>query len=220
MVKSMNASLTIPHFGYQDEIELNNLADLRQVLKPIGEANGVKISYMPLMIKAASLALNEFPILNSSISSDETEIKYHGDHNIGIAMDTPRGLIVPNIKGCQHLSVLEIASELNRLQAQGAESKIPDGDLTGTTFSLSNIGAIGGTYMGPVIAAPQVAIGALGKIQTLPRFGEGGEVVASKIMNVSWAGDHRVVDGATMAKFSNLWKLYLENPAVMVASMK
>jgi len=154
------------------------------------------------------------------MSADETKLIFHGDHNIGVAMDTPRGLIVPNIKQCQHKSILEIAADLNRLQEAGSTGNLPEADLGGTTFSLSNIGAIGGTYMSPVIAAPQVAIGALGKIQTLPRFDNDDNVVKAKIMNVSWAGDHRVVDGATMARFSNLWKDYVEKPNVMLGAMR
>ena len=220
MVQSMNAALKIPHFGYNDEIRLNDLADLRKSLKPLAESQGVKLSYMPLFIKAASLALHSYPVLNASISADETEIHYHGSHNIGVAMDTEKGLVVPNIKNCQNLSVFEIAAELNRLQFDGQNGGIKTGDLGGTTFTLSNIGAIGGTYMVPVIAAPQVAIGALGKLQELPRFGADGEVERALMMAVSWAGDHRIVDGATMARFSNEWKAYLETPGSMVAKMR
>ena len=112
---------------------------------------------MPLILKAASLALGDFPILNSSVSADETEITYHGSHNIGVAMDTPGGLLVPNIKNVQALTVEQISDELVRLQAAGAAGKLTQEDQAGTTFSLSNIGAIGGTYASPVIAAPQVS---------------------------------------------------------------
>ena len=210
----------IPHFGYDDEISMNALSELREVLKPIAEANNVKLSYMPLMIKAASMALQQYPILNSSLSPDESEIIYHGDHNIGVAMDTDKGLVVPNVKGVQNLTIFEVARELNRLQSEGSSGNVSANDLEGTTFTLSNIGAIGGTYMSPVIATPQVAIGAVGKIQTLPRFDSEGNVVAEKIMAVSWAGDHRIIDGATMANFSNSWKAMLEEPGTMLVNMK
>ena len=152
---------------------------------------GIKLSYMPFIIKvglfllqnitqiqAVSLALNDYPILNSRMSEDETELIYHDDHNIGVAVDTPHGLLVPNIKvstftnfkfqsliqGCQNLSVLEIAAELNRLVAAGLNNKLTPKDISGGTFSLSNIGAIGGTYAKPVLVPPQVAIGAIGKL--------------------------------------------------------
>lgn len=135
-------------------------------------------------------------------------------------MDTEQGLIVPNVKNVQVCSVFEIASELNRLQALGSAGQLGTNDLTGGTFTLSNIGTIGGTYAKPVIVPPEVAIGALGKIQILPRFNGKGEVFKAQIMNVSWSADHRIIDGATMARFSNLWKSYLENPASMLLDLK
>lgn len=104
---------------------------------------------------------------------------------------------------------------------QGALSgSVSRGDLSGGTFSLSNIGSIGGTYASPVLVVPEVAIGAIGRIQTLPRFDDKGNVVPVQIFNISWAADHRVIDGATMANFSNLWKQYLENPAFMLLDAK
>jgi 2-oxoisovalerate dehydrogenase E2 component (dihydrolipoyl transacylase) len=115
---------------------------------------------------------------------------------------------------------LEIAHELTRLQQVGAAGKLSPDDLTGGTFSLSNIGSIGGTYMSPVIMVPQVAIGAIGKIQTLPRFDANNNVKPTKIMQVSWSGDHRVIDGATMARFSTMWKNFLENPVSMLMEFK
>ena len=217
----MNASLSIPHFGYADEIDVTALQDLRASLKPAAEAMGIRLSPLAIMIKAASIALTSHPVLNSSLSPDSSEIIYHNAHNIGVAMDTPRGLIVPNIKSVQSLSIFEVARELNRLQADGqAGAGLKEADLKDTTFSMSNIGAIGGTYMSPVITPPQVAIGAIGKVQTLPRFDSDGNVAAVKIMEVSWAGDHRIVDGATMARFSNEWKGMLENPSLILASTR
>lgn len=141
-------------------------------------------------------------------------------HNIGIAMDTERGLIVPNVKNVQVHSVFEIATELNRLQKLGSLGQLSTTDLTGGTFTLSNIGSIGGTYAKPVILPPEVAIGALGAIKALPRFDQKGDVYKAQIMNVSWSADHRVIDGATMSRFSNLWKSYLENPAFMLLDLK
>lgn len=221
MVKSMTASLKIPHFGYQDEVEMDRLVELRQALKPMVEAQGLKLSYLPLMVKAASLALSQFPVLNSSLSGDETEVVVHADHNVGVAMDTPKGLLVPVLRRVQDKSVLQIAAELNELQRLAAAGAFAEEHLTGATFSLSNIGSIGGTYMAPKIVPPQVAIGAVGRIRKVPRFGEDGvSVVAAHVMAVSWAGDHRVIDGATMARFSNAWKGFLENPASMLAQLK
>ncbi|XP_068449237.1 lipoamide acyltransferase component of branched-chain alpha-keto acid dehydrogenase complex, mitochondrial [Clinocottus analis] len=220
MMKTMTAALKIPHFGYCDEVDLSRLAGLRAELRPLAEGRGVKLSYMPFFIKAASLGLLHFPILNSSLDESCQNITYKASHNIGLAMDTAQGLLVPNVKNVQLLSVFDIAQELNRLQALGTAGQLGTHELSGGTFTLSNIGSIGGTYAKPVILPPEVAIGALGKIQVLPRFDAGGQVVGARIMNVSWSADHRVIDGATMSRFSNLWREYLENPARMVLDLK
>ncbi|XP_036442995.1 lipoamide acyltransferase component of branched-chain alpha-keto acid dehydrogenase complex, mitochondrial isoform X2 [Colossoma macropomum] len=220
MVKTMTAALKIPHFGYKDEVDLTQLVRLRSELKGVAESRGVRLSYMPFFIKAASLGLLQFPILNASVDEECQNITYKAAHNIGLAMDTPQGLLVPNVKNVQMLSVFEIAVELNRLQTLGASGQLGTADLTGGTFTLSNIGSIGGTYAKPVVLLPEVAIGALGKLQVLPRFNAKDEVVKAHIMNVSWSADHRIIDGATMCRFSNLWKCYLENPASMVLDLK
>jgi 2-oxoisovalerate dehydrogenase E2 component (dihydrolipoyl transacylase) len=197
------------------------------------------------MLKAASLALLRFPILNSSLSEDEKEVIYHSSHEIGVAMATSKGLIVPVLRKVQEKSLMEIARELAVFQAkaeggqggrEGGQGGFKEEDFQGATFSMSNIGSVGGTYMDAKIVPPQVAIGAVGRIQTLPRFapagagagagGEGGReggwgvVMPVRVMAISWAGDHRVVDGATMARFSNLWKTYLEEPALMLAETR
>lgn len=109
---------------------------------------------------------------------------YRSSHNLGVAMATPSGLLVPNVKDVQDKSVLEVARELNRLQELGAAGKLSRDDLTGGTFSLSNIGAVGGTYCRPVLVVPEVMIGAIGKTRRLPRFGPDDEIVAAHIMEV------------------------------------
>lgn len=238
MVKSMNASLKIPHFGYQDEVCMDKAAAFRSSLRPLAEEQGLKFTYLPLMLKAASLALLRFPILNSSLSEDEREVVYHSSHEIGVAMATSKGLVVPVLRKVQEKSLMEIARELAVFQCkaegqggrEGGLGGFKEEDFQGATFSLSNIGSLGGTYMDAKIVPPQVAIGAVGRIQTLPRYvqapeveggREGGPVVMPvRVMAISWAGDHRVVDGATMAKFSNLWKKYLEEPALMLAETR
>ncbi|EDO46141.1 predicted protein, partial [Nematostella vectensis] len=220
MAKTMTAALNIPHFGYCDEILLNELVDFKKHINPMLEQRGVKLSFMPLFIKAASMALQQFPILNSSVDPECTKITFKAAHNIGLAMDTPQGLVVPNVKNVQLKSVFEIAVELKRLHQLGLKGQLGTEDMTGGTFSLSNIGSIGGTYAKPVVLPPEVAIGALGKIQVLPRFNSNGDVYKAHVMNVSWSADHRIIEGAVMCRFSNLWKSYLENPASMMIDMR
>jgi 2-oxoisovalerate dehydrogenase E2 component (dihydrolipoyl transacylase) len=225
MFKSMTASLSIPHFGFSDEYGMDALIELRATLNKQLAASptaaGVaKLSFMPFFIKAASLALHDYPILNASVTSDGNNIHYHGSHNIGMAVDSPNGLVVPNIKGVQDLTILDIAAEVGRLAAAGRAGNLSMDDLNGTTFTLSNVGTIGGTYASPVISPPQVAIGAMGKMQRLPRFDAQGGVVAQNLLQISWSADHRVVDGATMARFSEVMKECLENPVSMIARMR
>jgi 2-oxoisovalerate dehydrogenase E2 component (dihydrolipoyl transacylase) len=227
MVKTMTAATAVPHFTYCDEIDMGALVDLRQKLKPVcaDVTGGTNLTYMPFFIKAASLALQRTPILNSHLhidesNSEEISLTYKGAHNISVAVASPQGLIVPNIKQVQTLSIFEIAGELQRLASLAEAGQLGRDDLADGTFALSNIGAIGGTYATPVVMLPQVAIGALGRIQKLPRFDECGEVVAASILNASWSADHRVVDGATMATFGNDWKGYVEQPELMLAEMR
>lgn len=220
MVNSMSKALDIPHFGYSDEYCFDALSDARLMMAPLAKERGTKITYMPLIIKAASMALLKYPRINSRISEDKESIIEHAAHNIGVAMDTPRGLLVPVIKNVQDKSVIEIAAELVSLQELGSNNKLGEKHLSGATFTLSNIGVIGGTYTSPVITPPQVAIGALGKVQTIPMFDSSGNVVPMKVANFSFAADHRILDGVTMAKFSNQMKSYLEHPLTMLCDTK
>jgi 2-oxoisovalerate dehydrogenase E2 component (dihydrolipoyl transacylase) len=213
----MHSVFTVPHFSVSEEIEMDKLIDARSQLKALFENEGVKLSFMPFFIKAMSLALEQFPIINSQINSDCSEVTYFDDHNIGLAVDSKVGLVVPNIKGVQNLSLLEVAKKSNELVDLARQGRLSSADLKGGTISISNIGVLGGTVATPVINAPESAIVALGKIQRLPRFDENDAVKAVNIMHVSWSGDHRIIDGATMVRFNNLWKSYLENPITMLA---
>jgi 2-oxoisovalerate dehydrogenase E2 component (dihydrolipoyl transacylase) len=221
MAKQMLASVTtIPHFTVSDELVMDELIALRQALKPQFEKEGVKLSFMPFFIKALSLALHEFPVVNSRLNKDETELHYLRSHNIGMAVDSKIGLLVPNIKNVQNLSLFEVAKECDRIIASAREGKLSNADLSNGTISISNIGAIGGMTATPVINKPEVAIVALGKTQKLPRFDETGEVFAQSIMMLNWSGDHRVIDGATMVRFNNLWMSYLQSPQLMLMHLK
>lgn len=172
MVKTMTASAAIPQLGYTEEFRMEALTLLRTELKPQFEAAGVKLTYLPFILKAVSLALRSYPILNAAMATPD-EIVYKARHNIGIAMDTPAGLLVPNVKDVQSRSVFQIAQELSRLQREGASGKLSAGDLADGTISISNIGSIGGVHASPVLLPPEVCIMALGRVQTLPRFSHG-----------------------------------------------
>eukprot|EP01099_Mayorella_cantabrigiensis_P001880 TRINITY_DN1821_c0_g1_i1.p1 TRINITY_DN1821_c0_g1~~TRINITY_DN1821_c0_g1_i1.p1 ORF type:complete len:540 (-),score=126.95 TRINITY_DN1821_c0_g1_i1:108-1688(-) len=217
MVKTMTAAAKVPHFGYADELEVDNIIAFRKMLLRAANERGVeKLTLMPIFLKALSLSLKAFPIVNSQLKEESMSLVYKASHNIGVAMDTPSGLVVPNIKNCQNKSILEIAQDLNRLMGLAKENKLSVNELTGGTITLSNVGTIGGTYTSPILNIPEVAIGALGKIQTVPRFDSQGHVKPVQIIQLSWSADHRVLDGATVARFSTLFKRYVENPTSML----
>ncbi|KAI9302838.1 2-oxoacid dehydrogenases acyltransferase-domain-containing protein [Cunninghamella echinulata] len=232
MFKSMTKSLAIPQLGFKDEIELNATTEYKNSLnthisKHPEAYSFSKVSFLPIFIKCMSIALLQYPILNATIGHpsttdnvNEVKLTYRSQHNIGIAMDTPQGLIVPNIKNVQTKTIFEVASELSRLIELGKRNAIPLEDLKGGTITLSNIGAISGTYASPVVVSSELAIVALGRMQTLPRFDDKGNVIAKQVMPVSWSADHRIIDGATIARFGNLWKTLIENPALLASELR
>ncbi|PHR84685.1 MAG: dihydrolipoamide acetyltransferase [Colwellia sp.] len=225
MAKAMvNSVSTIPHFTYCEEIDMTELISLRKELKEatIVKAmakQGIKLTMMPFFMKAMSLALKEFPVINSQVNDDCTELTYFNDHNIGMAVDSKVGLLVPNVKQVQNKSILDLVTEISRLTSDARSGRVQAADLKGGTITISNIGAIGGTVATPIINKPEAAIVALGKLQTLPRFNEQGIVEARSIMQVSWSGDHRIIDGGSIARFCNLWKSFLEKPSSMLVHM-
>lgn len=225
MFKSMTGSLSIPHFLYSDTIDITSLASMRTRLNTLRNPETTpKLSYMPFIIKAVSLALNQYPLLNArlDLSSDpkKPQLMMRPVHNIGIAMDTPNGLIVPVIKAVNARSITSIAQEVQRLAQLGQAGKLSNNDLTGGTITVSNIGNIGGEVVAPVIVEGQLAIMGVGKIKTVPVFAEDGvSVKPAQMASLSWSADHRVVDGATMARMAQVVQKYLEEPGTMVVDM-
>lgn len=228
MFKSMTKALSKPHFLYADEIDFSKLAELRSRLNkglkksPVEEVS--KLSFLPFIVKAMSLALDRYPTLNARVDSEAGSGKpvmiHRSHHNIGVAMDTPSGLLVPVIKNVFSLNILGIAAELTRLQTLAASGKLSAQDLTGGTITLSNIGNIGGTYVSPIIVEKEVAILGVGRMRTIPAFGEDGQVIPKQVCNFSWSADHRVIDGATMARAAEVVKGYVEDPDSMVMRLR
>lgn len=250
MFKTMTRSLSIPHFLYADEIDFTDLSTLRGRLNkvlssspsspaPVIPSNhGVtKLSYLPFIVKAVSMALQQYPILNarvdapsssssSSATGEKPALVYRSQHNIGVAMDTPQGLLVPVIKDVAAHSILTIAAELLRLQALATTGRLSPQDMSGGTITVSNIGSIGGTYCSPVIVDGQVAILGVGRMRDVPDVardeGSGSWAVrgVKKVCNFSWSADHRVVDGATMARAAGVVRSLVEEPDVMVMHLR
>jgi 2-oxoisovalerate dehydrogenase E2 component (dihydrolipoyl transacylase) len=228
MFKTMTKSLTIPHFLYANEIDFSGISELRQRLnKKLAKSPDnhiTKLSFLPFIVKAVSMCLHKYPMLNARVDVDSSSSKpvlvMRSQHNIGVAMDTPSGLIVPVIKNVSSLNVLDIAAQLNRLQGLAASGKLTSQDVSGGTITVSNIGSIGGTYVSPVIVEKEVSILGVGKVRTIPAFDEMGHVVQKQVCNFSWSADHRVIDGATMARAAELVREFVEDPDSMVIHLR
>lgn len=228
MFKTMTKSLTIPHFLYADEIDFSGLSQTRTRLNaslaksPINDIS--KLSFLPFIIKAVSMALQQYPTLNAKVDTDLNSSKpvliMRSQHNIGVAMDTPNGLVVPVIKNVSALNILSIAAELTRLQSLASRGKLTNSDLSSGTITVSNIGSIGGTYVSPVIVEKEVAILGIGKMRTVPAFDEAGHVVKKQVCNFSWSADHRIIDGATMARAAEVVREFVEDPGSMVMHLR
>lgn len=213
MIQTMTASGRVPQFGYCEEIRAGKLREFKKDLQEQYGREGLVFTYMPIFLKATSIALKRYPILNAVYNETAGTMVYKPYHNIGIAMDTPDGLLVPNVKNVESKSILDIAVELNEMHTLGTSGKIPPHLLVGGTFSISNIGAIGGTYARPMVLPPEVCIVAIGRIHQA-----GG--VGDEVINTSYSADHRVIDGATVSRFSNLWKELIEKPALLATELK
>ncbi|GAB4851306.1 hypothetical protein Ancab_030602 [Ancistrocladus abbreviatus] len=220
MVKSMTMAAKVPHFHYVEEINCDSLVDLKVSFQNENPDPTVKHTFLPFLVKSLSVALTRYPMLNSCFNEEMNEVIIKGAHNIGIAMATPYGLVVPNIKKVQSLSILEITRELSRLQQLAMENKLSADDISGGTITVSNIGAIGGKFGSPLINLPEVAIIAIGRIQKVPQFTDEGNVYPLSILNVNIGADHRVLDGAMVARFCNEWKLLIEKPEMLLLHMR
>ncbi|EEP80513.1 conserved hypothetical protein [Uncinocarpus reesii 1704] len=223
MFKTMTKSLTIPHFLYADELSIATLSSVRQKLLS-NPTDPQKVSFLPFIIKAVSLALQHYPLLNAKVDTTTNPKKpgliMRSSHNIGVAMDTPTGLLVPNIKNVQARSIFDIAAELTRLSAVSRAGKLTPTDLNGGTITVSNIGSIGGTYVAPVLVPTEVAILGVGKARTVPVFDDEGNLSKDQKMTFSWSADHRVIDGATMARMAEKVRMYVESPETMLLALR
>ncbi|KRZ31361.1 Lipoamide acyltransferase component of branched-chain alpha-keto acid dehydrogenase complex, mitochondrial [Trichinella pseudospiralis] len=202
----------IPIRGYRRAmVNADALIKLRHNLMSMDELKDVKITYLSIQIKALSLALLRFPMLNAYLNDTVTELICKASHNISFAVDTPDGLVVPFISDCQKKSIIQIAKQISDLQAKALNNKLTNAELVGGTFTMSNIDwwHVRITYNFSSTSCD---------LCSRP-YDEQGNLKMSNIMPVSWAADHRIIDGAMVAKFSNLFKVYLENPSLMLTEL-
>jgi 2-oxoisovalerate dehydrogenase E2 component (dihydrolipoyl transacylase) len=228
MFKLMTKSLSIPHFLYTTSADMSAVTTTRKRLNATSAAaqktTAEKLTHLPFIIKATSLALQKHPLLNSALdtTSDpkKPSLTYRSAHNFGVAVDTPSGLLVPVLRNVQDLSIAQIALQLRLLSEKARTGKLAPGDFSGATFTISNIGSVGGGVVAPIISSPQVAILGVGRSRVVPAFGEDGEVVRREELVLSWSADHRVVDGAECARCAEHVTRLLEEPMGMLVEMR
>lgn len=212
MVKSV---YTAPHVTIMDEVDVTALVKLRKRAKPLAEKKGVKLTYLPFIVKALVAAAREFPILNSTLDEEKNEIVYKKYYNIGIATDTDNGLIVPVVFDADRKNIYSIAGEIRDLAVRGRDGKLGSAELRGSTISITNIGSAGGMFFTPVINFPEVAILGTGRISEKPIV-KNGEITVGQMMALSLSFDHRLIDGATAQYAMNHIKRLLEDPELLI----
>ena len=214
--KMTESAFTIPHATAMEEIDATALWDLRDRLKAEAAKQGVpRLSFLPLIAVAVVKALLEHPSLNAELDLENEDIIVKKYVNLGIAVDTPEGLMVPNVKRAEQKDMWQVARDIDELTQRARSRKIDLAELRGGSFTITNYGSIGGMFGVPIINFPEVAILGVGRIREVPRAVE-GKVVVRKVVGLSVSFDHRVVDGAEVAAFINTLKGLLESPEPLI----
>jgi 2-oxoglutarate dehydrogenase complex dihydrolipoamide succinyltransferase (E2) component len=199
MVKSQQTAAQVTHV---DEADMTELVQLREAFKGSAEKRGVHLTYLPLILKALVPALKEYPYLNSSLDEQAGNIVLKHYYNIGIATDTEQGLVVPVLKDVDRKDIFELAGEIEKLAEKARSGALTLDEVRGSTFTITNVGAIGGIFATPIINLPEAAILGLHKISKRPVVRD-GKVEIRDVTNLSLTFDHRILDGAYAARFLN-----------------
>ncbi len=217
--KTVTSSVLVPHVAHMDEADVTELEDFRHREKARrGDEAGVPFTLLPFIIKAVMTGLKEFPALNASLDPFKEEIILKKFYNIGFAADTGKGLIVPVVKNTDRKSILQIGAEMAALATRAREDKLEVADLRGGTFTITNVGAIGGINAIPTINYPEVAILATGRVQEKPVV-RAGQIVVRKILPLTLTFDHRVIDGAEAARFVTALVRRLSEPLSLLLEL-
>ncbi len=212
MVKSVT---TAPHVTNFDDADITVLEQMRKSIPKGYLGKDIKLTTMPFVLKAVAASLRQHPVLNASIDDETEQVVYKEYVNLGIAVDTPRGLVVPVMRGVDRMTIGQVAGELTQLAGKARDVSFGIEDLRGGTFTISNLGAVGGAYSTPVINHPEVAILLLGRSRWMPVVRD-GNVETRFMMPLSLSYDHRIVDGAAAARFLNQVIDYLQTPAKLL----
>jgi len=216
----VESKYTAPHVTHHDEVDVTDLVEVRDQLKPRAEEQGIRLTYMPFIMKAVVAALKEYPEMNAVIDDENEEIVYRDYYNIGVATATDVGLMVPVVEDADRKENLQLSSQMNELVQKARERSISPDELRGSTFTITNVGGIGGEYATPILNYPESGILAVGEIKRKPRVvtdDDGTESIEPRsVMTLSLSFDHRLIDGAVGAQFTNTVMEYLENPELLL----
>jgi pyruvate dehydrogenase E2 component (dihydrolipoamide acetyltransferase) len=212
MIKSKHMAAHVTHV---DEVDMSEIVQLREKTKETAEKRGVKLTYLPFIIKALIPALKQYPFLNATLDDERGEIVLKKYYNIGIATNTEQGLVVPVLKDAEHKSITKLAEEIAKLSEKARAGQLTLDEIQGSTFTITNVGGIGGLFATPIINYPEVAILGVHKITKRPVVKD-NQIVIREMTYLSVSFDHRVIDGATAAEFMNAIKQYLEDPKLLL----
>jgi pyruvate dehydrogenase E2 component (dihydrolipoamide acetyltransferase) len=204
------------HMSVMDEVEVSELVRIRNKYKEKYKDQGIKLNYLPFILKATAMALKKHPQLNSELDPDNDRILFKQYYHIGIAVDTEKGLVVPVIKYVDTLSVFELAQQTHEIARKARDGELTMEDMKGGTFTATSYGSIGGQFAVPVINYPQSGILGIGRIVKKPVVNEHDQVVAGHMLPLSMSVDHRIVDGGEVSRFLNTLMSYLEDPVTLI----
>ncbi|MFB1066097.1 2-oxo acid dehydrogenase subunit E2 [Natrinema sp. H-ect4] len=216
----VESKYSAPHVTHHDEVDVTELVGVREDLEPRAEERGIRLTYMPFIMKAVVAALKEYPEMNAVIDEENDEVVYRDYYNIGVATATDVGLMVPVVDDVDQKGLLQLSSEMNEVVQKARDRTISPGELQGSTFTITNVGGIGGEYATPIINYPEAGILAIGEIKRKPRVvidEDGTESIEPRsVLTLSLSFDHRLIDGAVGARFTNTVMEYLENPGLLL----
>jgi len=209
---------TAAHFTFVEQCDVTELAKAKDRVAAAAREDGVKVTFLPFLVKGTVAALRKHPWLNATLDEARGEIRIRRDYHIGIATATQQGLVVPVVRHADRLSLVGLAREIERLSSEARAGKARPADLAGSTFTITSLGPTGGLFATPIINFPEVAILGVHRIRPTPVVRE-GQIVARDVMNLSLSFDHRVVDGQTGAAFAYTLIRYLEDPTLLFMEM-
>jgi pyruvate dehydrogenase E2 component (dihydrolipoamide acetyltransferase) len=204
------------HMTVMDEVEISDLVRIRNKYKDKYKDQGVKLNYLPFVLKATAMALKKHRQLNSEMDLDNDRMIFKRYYNIGIAVDTDKGLVVPVIKNVDRLSIFELAEKTSQIAQKARDGELTMDDMKDGTFTITSYGSIGGQFAQPVINYPQAGILGVGRILKKPVVNENDEIVPGHILPLSMSVDHRIVDGGEVSRFLNTMMQYLGDPITLV----